>query len=523
VEETTRAVRVIGGSEPGRPGLRRATALELRAVGCRRGRTRALERVDLQVTQGDLHLLTGERGAGKTTVLELLAGMAQPDRGQLLVRNWPTRIESPAAALELDIGYAVDEPPSLGRLTVAESVVLGAEPGRAGHLARGRARKQVAELAGRLGVQLDPRLRVRRLSLGERRLVELLALAWRGVGVLLLDEPTTGVEPAAAARLLSAMERLRSPGRTLLVASRAPGPLLEIADRITVLRDGATVQTVPGGRSGRERAAALLARPRRPAATRPKAAPGGEAVLQVKGLWVTRDGEELVAGADLNVREGEIHGVVDRSGRCPLELAEAVAGLRPLDGGRVYLVNEDVARAGVRARRALGLAWLPPAGGPDALIGSLRLWENAALGQHPAGRARPLGLLSRRALAAVAAEQAASAGVAANPRRPARLLSREQRQLLALARELGQGTLALVAACPTRGLGRRAAERVWARLRAARDRGVAVLLATADHEELLALADRVTVLAGGKVAATLDGRSLSEADLVGTLDTAAGG
>ncbi len=497
--------------------------VELRGVGCRHGHTRALERADLQVTEGDLHLVIGERGAGKTTLLELLAGLAQPDRGQLLVRNWPTRIESPGAALELDIGYAVEDPPLVERFSVAESVVLGAEPGRGGHLARRRARKRVADLAGRLGVTLDPRAPVRRLGLGERRLVELLALAWRGVGVLLLDEPTTGMEPGEAAQLRSALDNLRAPGRTLLVASRAPGELLAIADRITVLRDGVTVATLPGGDGGRERAAALLAEARRPAiVARPRIPPAGKAVLQVKGFWVTEGGQELVADADLDVHEGEVHGVVDGSGRGPLELAKALAGLRPFDGGRVYLINEDIALTSVRDRRALGLSYLPPADGPDALIGSLRLWESAALSPHPRGRLGRLGLLPRRALAAVAAEQAASVGVAAHPRLHGRLLSRGERQLLALARALSGPPLALVAACPTRGLGRREAERVWARLRAAKDAGVAVLLVTADPDELLALADRVTVMAAGKVAEELDGRWLSESELGRAFEAVAG-
>jgi general nucleoside transport system ATP-binding protein len=514
LDEIARAVGVIREDEPERPGLRLPTVLEMRAVGCLRGRTRALDRVDLQVAEGDLHLLIGERGAGKTTVLELFAGMAQPDRGQILVRNWPTRIDSPAAALELDIGLAGEDPLLVPGFGVAESVVLGAEPGRAGRFARRRARRQVAELAGRLGVSLEPRARVGDLGLGERRLVELLALGWRGVEVLLLDEPITAVEPGAAGQLLSALDNLRALGRTLLVASRLPGDLLEAADRITVLRDGATVATLRGTDSGRERAAALLAEARRPATSaRPAPASPNEAVLQVKGLWVTDGSEQPVAGVDLEVHHGEIHGVVDTGGRGPLELAEAVAGLRSPAGGRLYLGNQDVVRLSVRARQRLGLAYLPPADRPEGLVGSLRLWENAALGPHRRGRLQPRGLLSRRALRSVAAERAASVGVAAHPRLHARLLTRGERQLLALARALEGDPVTLVAACPTRGLGHGSAQRVWARLRAARDAGVAVLLATADPEELLALADRVTVMAGGKVAGELDGRWLSESEL----------
>jgi ABC-type uncharacterized transport system ATPase subunit len=520
LDEIVREVRVIGGPRPEQAGLCQPTVLELRGIGCRRGRARVLDRVDLQAAEGELHLVTGERGAGKTTLLELLAGRVRPDRGQLLVRNWPTSIDSPGAALELGISFAGEEPALVESFTVAESVVVGAEPGRGGHFAHRLARRQVAELAGRLGVSLDPRAPVRRLGLGGRRLVELLALAWRGVDVLLLDEPTTGVEAGEAAQLLGALESLRSLGRTLLVASREPGDLLRIASRITLLGDGSSVASLPGGDSGRERAAALLDEARRPATVAyPATIPSGAAMLQVKGLWVTEGSDELVAGIDLDVHQGEVHGVVGSAGRAPLELAETLAGLRSPEGGRVYLGNEDVARVSVRARRALGLVYLPPADGPDGLAGPMRLWENAAFGPHRRGhgRLRPPWLLSRRALGTLAAEQAASVGVAAQPRLHARLLSRGERQLMALARALGGEPVALLAACPTRGLDRRTAQQVWERLRAARDAGMAVLLATADPEELLALADRVTVMAGGKVVAELDGRWLSESELAGAL------
>jgi len=519
LEEISRTVRVIGGAGPEQPGPRLPTVLELRAVGCRRSPDRALERVDLQVAQGDLHLVTGERGSGKSTVLELLAGLAWPDRGELVVRGWPTRIDAPGVALDLGIGYVAEEPALVERFTAAESVVLGAEPGRGGHLARRRAAKQVAALAAWLGVPIEPRARVRQLGLGVRRLVEVLALAWRGAEVLLLDEPTAGLGPGETDRVLTALDNLRSIGRTLLVASRSPGELLDLADCVTVLREGRSAATVTAGKAGRQRAAELLAEARHPVTvTWPAGTTVGEVVLQVKGLWVTEGSEEPVAGVDLDVRQAEIHGLVDTAGRGPLALAETLGGLRLPDGGRVYLGNEDVTRASVHVRRRFGLGYLPPADEPGGLVGSLSLQENTALGPHRRGLLRPPGLPSRRALAALAAERAASVGVAARPRTLACQLSRGERQLLTLARELGGPPAALVAACPTRGLGNGAAERVWRRLRAARDAGVAVLLVTADPEEVLALADRVTVMAGGRVAAELDGRWLSESELIRALD-----
>jgi general nucleoside transport system ATP-binding protein len=509
LEEITRAVRVIGGAEAERPGLRLPTVLELRDAACERGPDRALERVDLRVAEGDLHLLVGERGAGKSTVLELFAGLAWPSRGQLLVRNWPTWIDGPGDALELAIGHVGEEPASPDHLSVAETVVLGSEPGRCGHLARRRAAKLVAEHAGRLGVTIEPRARMGDLGLGERRLVGVLALAWRDVEVLLLDEPTTGLGSGETARMLAALEGLRAQGRCVVVASRAPGELLDLADGFTVLREGRSVATMAGGGS-RRRVAELIGEvtwPRQP--VRPPR-PVGHIALQVKGLWIADGRAGPAAGLDLDVRGGEIHGLIDTTGNGALALAEAVAGLRQQDGGRVYLGTDDLTRLSVRRRRKLRLGYLPPPDGPGGLVGSLRLWENAALAPHRRVLPGPVG---RNALAKLVAGHAASVGVDAHPGAYACQLTRGERQLLALARELGGPPGMLVAACPTRGLGRNDAERVWSRLCAARDAGAAILLATTDTEELLAVADRVTVMAGGRAAGELDGRWLTESEL----------
>jgi simple sugar transport system ATP-binding protein len=520
MEEITGAVRVLGEAEQERSAARPPTVLELCDAGCARGPDRALERVDLRVGEGDMHLLVGERGAGKSTVLELFAGLAWPDRGQLLVRNWPTRICGPGDALDLGIGYVPEEPARLERLTIAERVVLGSEPGRCGHLDRRRAVRQVRELASRLGIAIEPRARARELSLADRRLVEVLALARRGVEVLLLDEPTSGLGSGDTARLLAALDGLRSIGRCLLIASRSPGALLDLADRITVLRQGSSVATMPASGDGRRRAAGLVREARRPLAGQRPAASVGETVLQIKGLWVAEPRKEPATGVDLEVHRGEVHGVIDTTGQGALALAESVAGLRHHDGGHVYLGDDDLERLSAHGRRALGLGYLPPPDEPGGLVGSLRLWENTALGPHRRGGLRPPRPAPRRALVAITADHAARMGVDADPSTLAGRLTRGERQLMALARELDgrvavlDGRVAvLVAACPTRGLDRRQAELVWARLREARDAGAAVLLATTDTEELLATADRVTVMAGWRVAGELDGCWLCESEL----------
>ena len=493
--------------------------LTLRGLTRRHGGSSAIDRVDLEVRVGELQLLVGAAGAGKSTLLRLLAGLEQSSAGEILLAGQPQRVRSPRAALRLGIGFAGEASCPLEELTIAENVILGAEPVRAGCLRRRLARREVAALAVKLGLcnrsrdGFDVRTRVGTLDPAGRRQVELLGLAWRGAAVLLLDEPLAGLLPDQVERVLSALAALRADGRALLVATRAPERLLQLADRVTLLEDGRIAGTTPIA-AGERRVAALLASAPGAAAPPPRQTvtvemgvcnqlstgfdQGREQIVQVKGLWVVDGEQERVAGLDLVVHCGEIHAVVAADGQGAAELVAAVLGLRRPDGGRIYLGDDDVTRASIHARRVLGLAYLPPDGvaGAGGIASTLSLRHNALLGR---GERR----LRRRAAALVAEAVPGLAQV------PAWVVSRRARQRLLLARELGDRPSALLAVCPTLGLRRDEAEALWQLLRAERDRGLAVLLWSADPEEVLALADRVTVMDGGRVAAELSGANLT--------------
>jgi ABC-type uncharacterized transport system ATPase subunit len=479
-------------------------AVELRGISRRYGRALALDRVDLELARGELHLLAGGRGAGKSALLRLLAGVERPDGGQILVDGEPRRIDSPRAALRLGIGALLERPALAGALTVAESVVLGAEPGRL-LLRRRRAAARVAELGERLGLALDPAARVGALDLAERRQVELLALEHRGARVLLLDDWLAGLNGDRAAELLAVLARLRADGRTMLLAARPDGAAAELADRVTRLEDGRLAGPPAAGTGG-----TAPPRPARP----PRGQPRGEPLLQIKGLWVADRGREPVAGADLSVRQGEIYGLAGAAGAGQAALLAALVGRCRTEAGRIYLGDDDVTGASVGARRQLGLAYLPAPYQAGGLLGALTLWENAALGQQRRPWCCRRGLLDRRALRAAAVEQAAGAGVGApDPRVPGWRLTRGERQRLVLARELAVRPALLVAARPTHGLDRASAALLWQRLRQAAGAGLAVLLWSTDPEELLAVADRVGVMAGGRIAAELADPGLDAAEL----------
>ena len=478
-----------------------APLVELRGICRRHAGALVLDRVDLELAPGELHVLVGSRGAGKSILLRLLAGLERPDSGQTLVRGDPQRIDSPRAALRLGIGALLERPAVAETLTVAESVVLGAEPGRL-LLGRRRAAQRVEALGGELGLSLDPHARVGALTPAERRQVELLALAHRHASVLLLDDWFGGLTEDRAEELLTALAKLRATGSAVLVATRPGGPLIGLADRVTGLEDGRLANDAPPTRPGRR-----LSSPSR-----------GEPLLQVKGLWAAGEDGERVTGADLDVRRGEIYGLAGAAGEGQAALMGAVVGLCRVEAGRVYLGDEDVTGASVRARRQLGLAYLPSPGEASGLIGALTLWENAALGQQWRSGYSRGGLLDRRALRTAAVEQAAAVAVRVpGPGLYASRVAPGGRQRLVLARELAGRPGLLVAARPTNGLDRASTALLWHRLRREARAGLAVLLWSTDAEELLALADRVGVMAGGRVVAELDDTYRGAADLARAL------
>jgi general nucleoside transport system ATP-binding protein len=488
---------------PARTDPGAAPLVELRRVSCRRGRTLVLDRVDLRLAPGELHALVGGRGAGKSTLLRLLAGLERPIRGEVLFHGEPRQITSSRAALRLGIGAMLEGAAVVETLTVADNVVLGSEPGRL-LLGRRRAAERVASLGDELGLTLDPRARVSTLTAAARRQVELLALVHRGASVLLLDDWVADLGEGPAEQLLTALARLRATGRTVLVATRPTSRLLELADRVTGLEDGHPTGDAP---APRPRASVTYPRcARRPAR--------GEPLLQVKGLWVAGQGEAQVAGADLDVRHGEIYGLVGAADEGQAALIEAVVGLCRTESGRIYLGDEDITGASVAARRQCGLAYLPSPRQPGGLIGPLALWENVAVGQQGHPRFRRHRLLDRRALRAAVGEQAATVAVReAHPDLSAWRLTPGEQQRLVLARELAAQPTLLVAARPTHGLDRASTAVLWRRLRQEARAGLAVLLWSSDREELLALADRVGVMADGRVAGELEATQLSDADL----------
>jgi ABC-type uncharacterized transport system ATPase subunit len=509
----TEATGVTGGGPE--EARRRPPAIECRGVTRRYAGVVANDEIDLQVLEGEIHALVGENGAGKSTLMKMLYGLEQPDEGEILVRGEPQQIDSPRKAIELRIGMVHQHFMLVDDFTVAENIVLGAEPSRSGgRLDREEAERRVGELARGFGTPLDPHARVEDIGVGQQQRVEILKLLYRGADILILDEPTAVLVPQEVEELFANMRQLKADGKTIIFIAHSLDEVLQVADRITVLRDGKVIGTVDAADTDTHQVAEMMVgRPVLLRRVEGKASTGGP-MLQIKDLRVVVGGKEQVAGLDLIVRRSEIYGLAGVEGNGQAELVEALVGLRLPDTGRIYLDDDELTRADVRSRRHAGLAYIPEDRQARGMVLQMLVSENSVLGQHEREPFTRRGLLDlrairRRALELIRDFRVKAPSVAA----PAYALSGGNQQKLVLGREFASKPKLLIAAHPTRGLDIGATQFVWQELVEARDVGVAVLLISANLEELLALADRVGVIYDGRIVAQFRGSEATMSEL----------
>jgi len=453
----------------------------------------ANDEVHLTLRDGEIHALVGENGAGKSTLMRVLYGLYPPDGGRIEVRGSEARIHSPRDAIGLGIGMVHQHFVLVDRFTVTENIVLGAEDGLL--LDLDEAETKVGELARGYGFEVDPRARVETLSVGEEQRVEILKALYRGVDLLILDEPTAVLTPSETGELFENLRRLRADGKTVVFISHKLDEVLAIADRITVLRRGKVVgETTPKEANKQQLAEMIVGRPGLFRLEKPEVEIG-EPVLRIEGL---RLGERL-KGIDLEVRSGEILGVAGVEGNGQLELAEALVGLRRPDGGRVILAGEDITGLPVREVRERGVAYIPEDRHDRGLILDMTLWENSVLGrQTQRGFLGGLGVLLIGKIKEMAARLIKAFDVRARSISvEAATLSGGNQQKLILARELDGDPQLLLAHQPTRGLDVGAIEFVWRQILEQKAAGRAVLLISAELDEIYALSDRIVTIYEG--------------------------
>jgi general nucleoside transport system ATP-binding protein len=475
--------------------------LELRGITKRFGALVANDRVDLSVTPGQVHALLGENGAGKTTLMNVLYGLMQPDEGDIVLDGQPARFGSPKDAIAAGIGMVHQHFMLVPVFTVAENVTLGIEETRpTGLLDRRKTRRDVRELSRRYGLEIDPDAVVENLPVGIQQRVEIVKALVRNARVLILDEPTAVLTPAETEDLFRIIRQLTQGGTSVVFISHKLREVQAIADTITVLRRGAVVGERPPSATEDELAALMVGRNVQLRVSKETATPG-EVVLDVADLTVADEvGRIWVNGISFQVRAGEILGVAGVQGNGQTELCEALMGLRPTVTGRVTLDGRDLTHATPVQRLRTGLAYVPEDRQEDGLIGDFSVADNMVLDQYDQPPYASGINLHRGAIASRAAEligefdvRTSSAGT------PVGTLSGGNQQKVILARELGREHKVLVASQPTRGLDVGSIEFVHRRIVQQRDHGVAVLIVSAELDEIYALADRIAVIYEGKI------------------------
>jgi general nucleoside transport system ATP-binding protein len=448
-----------------------------------------------------VHALLGENGAGKSTLMNVLYGLHQPDAGEILLNGEPVRIGSPREAIGMRIGMVHQHFMLIPVMTVAENVVLASEPRKGALLDIGTAEARVRELSSRFGLHVDPRARVEDIGVGQQQRVEILRVLHRGADVLILDEPTAVLTAQETAELFGVLRSLTAEGVSVVFISHKLREVLDIADRVTVLRRGRKVDTIDAAGATEASLAKLMVG--RDVLFRLDKEPerAGEPVLEVEELEVDDDrGLAAVRGLTLRVRAGEIVGVAGVDGNGQSELVEAITGLRVPRAGRIRVAGRDVTARGVPGALAAGVGHIAEDRHRRGLVLDFTLAENLALREYKRAPLSRWGLLSPKRMRAHARPLLEQYDVrGGQPDTPAGSLSGGNQQKVVIARELAEEPRVTVAAQPTRGLDVGAIEFVHRRLLEQRDAGRGVLLVSLELEEIRALADRVLVIYEGRI------------------------
>jgi general nucleoside transport system ATP-binding protein len=481
-----------------------APVLELRGITKQFPGVLANDHIDLDLRRGEVHALLGENGAGKSTLMSILYGLYTADSGEILLNGKPISIHSPKDAIELGIGMVHQHFMLIPVMTVTENIVLAQEPRQAGVLLDyDAAAARVRELSTSFGLAVDPDARIEKITVGQQQRVEILKALYRGAEILILDEPTAVLTPPEAKELFAIIESLKTQGKSIVFISHKLNEVLEIADRISVLRRGKLVETIP--REGATEAGLARSMVGREVLLRvdKKPATPGDPLLRVEDLHVRDDrGLEAVRGVSFDVRSGEIVGIAGVDGNGQSELIDALTGLRHVNSGHIAIGGEDLSRATARKALDAGMGHIPEDRHRRGLVLDFNLAENLVLHDYSKEPFSRLGWVNPRNWLRWARGLLQEFDVrGGTPTTRGGSLSGGNQQKVVVAREVSRDPSVLIAAQPTRGLDVGAIEFVHRRLIEQRDAGKAVLLVSLELDEVLSLSDRILVLYEGRIVA----------------------
>ncbi len=484
-----------------------SNAIELKDITKRFPGVIANDRVNLTVAEGEIHAICGENGAGKSTLMKILYGMQAADEGEMYVNDQRVAFHSPNDAIDAGIGMVHQHFMLANQLSVLENVILGSEPTTTGgRINFKEARRHMAEVGAAYGLDVDPDTLIEDLEVGARQRVEIIKVLYRGARILILDEPTAVLVPQEVEELFRNLRGLKESGATIIFINHKLKEVLEIADRITVIRRGKTVATVNAADVTAGDLAELMVGSELPTPETTDSTVTDEVMLEVSDLTMLDDDDRpTVSDVSFRVHKGEVLGVAGIEGNGQSELIDAIVGTESPTAGSVVMNGVDVTNSPVRDRREGGLGYVPQDRHEEGLLLDAPLWENAALG-HQTSPPFAKGIWTDRAGSRRRTEQIREDFDVRTPNIEvsARALSGGNQQKLIIGRELLADPVVLLAAHPTRGIDVGAQADVWNEIRRARSEGLATLLFSADLEELIGLSDRIVVMFHGQLVATLD-------------------
>ncbi|MBH5336547.1 ABC transporter ATP-binding protein [Streptomyces pactum] len=501
-------------------------AVQLRGITKRFPGVVANHDIDITVRRGTVHALVGENGAGKSTLMKILYGMQRPDEGTIEIDGSPVQLHTPADAIVRGVGMVHQHFMLADNLTVLENVVLGAERL---HGIGSRARAKIMEISDAYGLGVRPDALVEDLGVADRQRVEILKVLYRGARTLILDEPTAVLVPQEVDALFANLRELKSEGLTVIFISHKLGEVLSVADDITVIRRGTTVASVVPSETTPKQLAELMVGSELPSPETRESTVTDTPMLTVSDLHLTArdvDGVEraVLDRISFTIRKGEVLGIAGVEGNGQAELVEAIMGMRVPDAGTVTLDGADISQAPTRKRREDGIGYIPEDRHRHGLLLDAPLWENRILGHVTERPNSRHGLLdpgaARRDTERIVAEyDVRTPGIEVT----AASLSGGNQQKLIVGREMSHDPKLLIAAHPTRGVDVGAQAQIWDQIREARREGLAVLLISADLDELIGLSDTLRVMYRGRLVADADPATITPEELGSAMTGAASG
>ncbi|HFI0352290.1 TPA: ABC transporter ATP-binding protein [Streptococcus suis] len=495
--------------------MTRDNVIEMRNITKIFGEFVANDHINLHVRRGEIHALLGENGAGKSTLMNMLAGLLEPTSGEIAINGEVVSIDSPSKAAHLGIGMVHQHFMLVDAFTVAENIILGSETTKAGMIDLKKAIAEIKELSERYGLEVDPTAKVADISVGAQQRVEILKTLYRGADLLIFDEPTAVLTPAEIAELLKIMKKLIEEGKSIILITHKLDEIRAVADRVTVIRRGKSIETVDvAGATNEDLAEWMVGRSvsfkTEKIASNPK-----EVILSIKDLVVNENrGIPAVKGLNLEVRAGEVVGIAGIDGNGQSELIQAITGLRKVKSGSITIKGEEVVGKTPRKITEMQVSHVPEDRHRDGLVLQMSVAENIALQTYYKEPNSKNGILNYNIINEKARQLMEEFDVrGASELVPSKALSGGNQQKAIIAREIDRNPDLLIVSQPTRGLDVGAIEYIRKRLIAERDKGKAVLVVSFELDEILDVSDRIAVIHDGTIHGIVDPATTNKQEL----------